>query len=95
MNARHTKQQEKYRFHMFYTNTFFLILTFVSYNYHFEGHNCNLSEFGHKSSRTGIIKSSNIQIIKSESYLTIEVEKWDISEKVFAGVDLAQNHCTI
>ena len=68
--ARHTKEQEKYRFHMFYTNTFFLILTFVSYNYHFEGHNCNLSEFGHKSSRTGIIKSSNIQIIKSESYLT-------------------------
>ena len=68
--ARHTKEQEKYRFHMFYTDTFFLILTFVSYNYHFEGHNCNLSEFGHKSSRRGIIKSSNIQIIKSESYLT-------------------------
>ena len=31
MNASHTKEQEKYRFHMFYTNTFFLILTFVSY----------------------------------------------------------------
>ena len=40
MNARHTKEQEKYRFHMFYTNAFFLILTFVSYNYHFEGQNC-------------------------------------------------------
>ena len=63
-------RNKKYRSSMLYVHNFFLILTFVSYNYHFEGHNCNLSEFGHKSSRTGIIKSSNIQIIKSESYLT-------------------------
>ena len=48
MNARHTREQEKYRFHMFYTDIFFLILNFVSYNYHFEGNNYNLSEFGHK-----------------------------------------------
>ena len=39
MNARHTREQEKYRFHMFYTDIFFLILNFVSYNYHFEGNN--------------------------------------------------------
>ena len=48
MNARLTKDKEKYRFHafMFNTNIFVLILTFVSYNYHCEGQNYNLSEFG-------------------------------------------------
>ena len=49
MNAHHTKEQEKYGFHMFYTNIFLLILTFVSYNYHYEGQ-IYLSEFGHKLS---------------------------------------------
>ena len=33
---------------MFYTDIFFIILNFVSYNYHLEGNNYNLSEFGHK-----------------------------------------------
>ena len=31
MNARHTKEQEKYRSSMLYVHNFFLILTFVSY----------------------------------------------------------------
>ena len=31
MNARHTKEQEKYRSSMLYAHNFFLILTFVSY----------------------------------------------------------------
>ena len=34
MNARHTKEQEKYRSSWFCTNIFQLILTFVSYNYY-------------------------------------------------------------
>ena len=57
MNARHTKEQEKYRFHMFYTDIFFLILTFVSYNYHFEGQNYNLSEFGRYVSQSQVVRS--------------------------------------
>ena len=33
MNARHTKEQEKYRSSMLYVHNFFLILTFVSYKH--------------------------------------------------------------
>ena len=57
MNASHTKEKEKYRFHMFCTDIFFLILTFMSYNYHFEGQNYNLSEFGGYVSQSQVIRS--------------------------------------
>ena len=57
MNASHTKEQEKYRFHMFHTDIFFLILTFMSYNYHFEGQNYNLSEFGRYVSQSQVVRS--------------------------------------
>ena len=33
MNARHTKEQEKYRSSMLYVHNFFLILTLVSYKH--------------------------------------------------------------
>ena len=33
MNARHTKEQEKYMSSMLYVHNFFLILTFVSYKH--------------------------------------------------------------
>ena len=51
-------EQEKYRFHMFCTDIFFLILTFVSYNYHFEGQNYNLSEFGRYVSKRQVVRSA-------------------------------------
>ena len=42
---------------MFCTDIFFLILTFMSYNYHFEGQNYNLSEFGGYVSQSQVIRS--------------------------------------
>ena len=42
---------------MFCTDIFFLILTFMSYNYHFEGQNYNLSEFGRYVSQSQVVRS--------------------------------------
>ena len=42
---------------MFHTDIFFLILTFMSYNYHFEGQNYNLSEFGRYVSQSQVVRS--------------------------------------
>ena len=40
-------------------------------------------------------KDNDEQVTKNRPQKSKKVEKWDISEKVFAGVDIAQKHCTI
>ena len=66
MNARLNKDKENYSFHafMFNTDIFLLILTFVSYNYHCEGQNYNLSEFGRYISQS----QATFRSWKSESF---------------------------